>query len=86
MKVGDKIKALTAFSGVPIGTEGYVIGDYGSGFMVGWDLPERPYPKDRTPHEVNEMWAINPECPLRDGFDKETELNLLQIISYGGID
>jgi len=45
--------------------------------MVAWDLPDRPLP-DMTPAEISEMFAINPKCPLRDGFDKETELDFLE--------
>ena len=80
IKVGRKVRCMVAYSGVPIGTIGVIVSDYGSGIMVAWDLPDRPYPKNKTPLEVASMYAVHYECPLRDGFDKETELYALQII------
>lgn len=77
--IGTKVKNIVAFAGVPKGTPGVIVEDYGSGITVAWDLPDKPYPKDKTPEEVAAMWAIDPECPLRDGFDKQTELSLLEI-------
>lgn len=75
--LGDKVRAARGFSGVPALTEGYVVEDYGTGITIAWDLPHRPYPKDMTPQAVGLMWAIDQRCPLRDGFDKETELEFL---------
>lgn len=80
MKIGTKVKSLRDFSGVPKHTTGYVVEDYGSGITIAWDLPNRPYPQDMTYQEVAEMWAVSSKCPLRDGFDKETELQYLEIL------
>jgi len=81
MEIGQKVKNNRAFSGVPEGTEGYVVEDYGSGVTIAWDLPHRPYPHEFTYEQVAEMWAVDPTCPLRDGFDKETELEFLTLIN-----
>lgn len=78
MKIGTPVKTNRHLVGVPAGVEGVVIEDYGSGITVAWDLPDRPYPKDKTPEQVKRMWAIEPGCPLRDGFDKKTELQYLE--------
>jgi hypothetical protein len=40
--IGTRIKTLVEFAGVPIGTEGVIAFDYGSGVMVKWDLPGDP--------------------------------------------
>lgn len=79
IKIGQRVQSLESFNDVPKGTEGVIIDDYGTGIMIAWDKPDKPYPKDKTPFEVNSMFAINPLCPLRDGFDK-IELRFLQII------
>ena len=71
-KIGTKIKSLRDFSGVPKGTEGIIDEDYGKGVMVAWDLPDRPL------HGSNPRGF--PVKPLRDGFDKETELQFLEEI------
>ena len=79
--VGKKVKSICEFAGVPAGTEGVIIEDYGPGFMVAWDLPGRPaLPFDMGPLEVAKMYGINPDCPLRDGFDKATELQYLEAV------
>jgi len=36
-KVGTKVRSNVAFSGVPKGTKGTIVEDYGSGVMVEWD-------------------------------------------------
>lgn len=77
MEIGQKVQTMIEYSGVPKFTEGYIVEDYGTGMTVAWDLPDRPYPKDLSFKEVAEMYAVNPKCPLRDGFDKETELSEL---------
>jgi len=76
--LGTPVKTLVAFSGVPLGTTGYIVEDYGSGITIAWDLPDHPYPKDIPPEEIAKMWAVNYKCPLRDGFDKESELHFLE--------
>ena len=77
--VGTKVQTLVAWPGVPKLTEGYIVEDYGSGVMVAWDLPDRPYPKHLSFEQVGKLAAVDPICPLRDGFDKETELSYLCI-------
>ena len=80
IKIGARVKSLTDFCDVPKGTEGVIVSDYTTGIMIAWDKLDRPYPKDKTPEEVGTMFAINPKCPLRDGFDKQTELHFLQLV------
>lgn len=80
-QLGTRVKTLIAFSGVPEGTHGMIVEDYGSGIMIAWDLPDRPIPKDKTPEEISMMWAIDNKCPLRDGFDKASESKFLEEIT-----
>ena len=77
MNIGTQVKTKVGFSGVPKGTKGLIVEDYGTGLTVAWDLPDRPLPQN-TPEEIAKMYAVNPQCPLRDGFDKETELHFLE--------
>lgn len=79
MKLGTRVKSLRDFHSVKKGTEGYVVEDYGTGITIAWDLPDKPYPKHMTPQEIGDMWSIDPKCPIRDGFDKMTELDFLTI-------
>lgn len=60
--VGAHVKTNVEFSGVPAGTVGVIIEDYGTGVMVQWALQSQPA-----------GW------PLRDGFDKKTELQFLDL-------
>lgn len=78
MNVGTQVKTKVAWPGVPEGTQGWIVQDYGTGVLVAWNLPDRPYPEDMTLEEVASMPAVNPLCPYRDGFDKETELHYLE--------
>lgn len=78
MNIGDRVKLNTAFPNLKKDIEGVVVEDYGTGITIAWDLPNRPYPKDKTPQEVAEMWAVQPDCPLRDGFDKADELRYME--------
>lgn len=79
--VGTRVRANTEFFDVPEGTEGVIDEDYGTGVMVAWDLPSSPLPagyfewKGRHPGR----WL------LRDGFDKETELQYLDIVAESPI-
>lgn len=79
-KIGRKVVTNQAWVDVPKGTLGYIIEDYGTGITVAWDLPLKPYPLDRSCYEVAKMYATNPKCPIRDGFDKENELIYLDLI------
>ncbi len=78
-RVGSKVKTVCDFPGVPMDTVGLIVDDYGTGIMVAWDLPDRPLP-DVTPGEIAAMYAISPKCPLRDGFDKDSELDFLEAV------
>jgi len=79
-KVGDLVRTLVDFPGVPKGTLGVVDEDYGSGIMVAWNLSERPLPPNYT--RYNGVPACVPGSPLRDGFDKRTELHFLEIVCH----
>jgi hypothetical protein len=76
--IGQRVKTLRGFSGVPEGTEGVIDEDYGSGVTVAWDLPDRPLPEGYK--QWNGKPAVAPGQPLRDGFDKETELKYLEAV------
>ena len=78
--IGQKVKSNRDFSGVPKGTDGLIVEDYNTGIKIAWDLPDKPIPKNKTPQEIAKMWAIQPECPLRDWFDKQTELQYLDLL------
>jgi hypothetical protein len=58
--VGQIVRSNTSFAGVPEGTRGRIVEDYGTGVMVEWDIPSH-------------------YKPLVDGFDKDTELQFLDI-------
>ena len=75
--IGCRVRCLRGFSGVPQGTEGVIDEDYGTGVTVAWDLPERPLPSGYWSYDGRS--AIQSGI-LRDSFDKETELNLLEAI------
>lgn len=79
-KLGTRVETICDWPGVPAGTQGIVCEDYGSGITVAWDLPDRPLP-DLPADEIAKLWAVDHSCPLRDGFDKETELQYLKVLS-----
>ena len=56
--------------------EGLIDEDYGTGFMVAWDLPGHPLPPGYSKYDGKP--AIQTGI-LRDGFDKRTELEFLEI-------
>jgi hypothetical protein len=78
--VGAYVKNKRAFVDVPEGTLGLIVEDYGTGFMVAWDLPNRPIPRYLTASQIGAMFAIDPMCPIRDGFDKKDELGFLELV------
>ncbi len=80
VEIGQPVRASQGFMNVPEGTEGVIIEDYGSGVTVGWNRPGRRYPFHLQPNEVAQLPAVDPKCPLRDGFDKETELKYLEVV------
>ena len=77
IELGKRIRTLVAFSGVPRGTEGVIDEDYGTGFMVAWDLPHRPLPPGHREFTASGWSGF---MPLRDGFNKERELQHLEIV------
>lgn len=81
VEIGQKVKTLSEFSGVPKYSIGYIIEtyDHGRAVTVAWDLKDRPYPNNMLPEEVAELPAVNPRCPLRDGFSQD-ELFYLEVL------
>lgn len=75
--VGQRVKSLREFSGVEVGTEGVIDEDYGTGIMVAWDRPWAPLPPGYR--EYDNRPAVSSGI-LRDGFDKETELQYLEAV------
>ncbi len=80
IEIGLRVKSNTTFVSIPEGTEGVLIEDYGSGITIAWDKEDRPYPKELSCDHISKMYAIHPLCPHRDGFDKDNELQYLDII------
>ena len=78
--IGTRVRTLRHFYGIPTGTEGVIVKDYGSGVDVAWDLPDRAYPDGLTPQQVGAMQRSHPQCPLIDGFDKARELHFLEVV------
>jgi hypothetical protein len=78
--VGTKVVSLVDFCGVPKGTIGIIDEEYENknGIVVAWDLPDRPLPIGYT--KYNNKLAIHRGQPLRDGFNKQTELKYLQVL------
>ena len=74
----SNVEDMDSFVSVPEGTEGVIDQDLGSLVTVAWDLPDRPLPDGYW--EWSGKPAAAPGEPLRDGFDKETELDMLEIV------
>jgi ABC-type Na+ transport system ATPase subunit NatA len=70
--------------GVPAGTTGYVVEDYGRGITIAWDMADRPYPLDKTTREVASIMGFFPGAPLRDGFSIG-EMQYLEVIQKGAV-
>lgn len=75
--VGMKVRTRREFSGVPRGSKGIVDEMYGGGFMIAWDLGDRPLPSG---------WAFpgrastdRSDWPLRDGFSHGEGLEFLEV-------
>lgn len=81
IKMCVRVKTNRDFAGVPKGTEGIIDDDYGTGVMVAWDLPDRPLPRGYTKHRSKNNFGAT--FPLRDGFDKKTELMFLEVVEDG---
>lgn len=58
--IGTIVRSNVEFAGVPAGTKGVIVEDYGTGVTIEWKL--------------GGSWK-----PLRDGFDKQTELQFLDV-------
>lgn len=76
--IGQRVRSLRDFSGVPKGTQGVVDEDYGTGVMVAWDLPDQPLPLGYFGYDGRPAVASG---ILRDGFDKKTELHFLEPVN-----
>lgn len=79
--VGTRVRANRDFRDVPQGTEGVIDEDYGTGVMVAWDLPSAPLPVGYVEWTGRQpgRWI------LRDGFDKDTELQYLDMVAESPI-
>lgn len=77
-QVGVRVRSLQPFVSVPKGTEGVIDQDYGPGVMVAWDLPEHPLPDGYVQYDGKPAIATG---ILRDGFDKATELEFLELVA-----
>jgi hypothetical protein len=79
-KLNVRVKTLVEWSGVPIGTQGVIDEDYGTGVTVAWDLPFGIVkPGYRFDIKDPKTWPFNTGI-CRDGFDKETELQFLEVV------
>lgn len=85
-QIGTRIRTLTAWSGVPAGTEG-VIDEHWLGpgdnpkplYMIAWDLPDQPLPEGYQIHDGTPAFMSR---ILRDGF-AENELEHLETVNEG---
>jgi hypothetical protein len=75
-RVGALVRSNREFSGVPKGTGGVIDQDYGSGVMVAWHLKDAPLPPD---YRRNAGRRPAPRSVLRDGFDKDRDLQWLDL-------
>jgi hypothetical protein len=78
--VGTQVKSLVPFFNIPKGSIGIIDEDYHYGVMVAWDIPKGIL--KRTPRfdlKDPKTWGIRTGV-IRDGFDKETELQFLEVI------
>ncbi len=83
--VGTRVRSRREFAGIPEGPEGVVDEDYGTGVIVAWDLADRPLPAGYaircTVSTFKPQDQYEPGAPLRDGFDRATELDMLEEVS-----
>lgn len=75
-RIGTRVKSNVDFSGVPAGTQGVIDEDYGTGVTVAWDLPDQPLPAG---YRVWDGRSTIQSRILRDGFDKERDLQFLDV-------
>lgn len=78
IRIGQRVRTLRDFVSVPKGTEGILDQDYGSGIMIAWDLPESRLPHGYAEYDGKPAIATG---ILRDGFDKVTELESLELVN-----
>lgn len=78
VKIGQRVKTLLAFAGIPQYTEGVIDENYGSGIMVAWDYPQGILPVDYRAYDGKP--AIMSKI-VRDGFDKQSELQFLEVVN-----
>lgn len=78
--LGTRVRTLVDFSGVPMGTEGVIDEDYGTGVMVAWDRPGNPLPVGYKRYNWDEGVVF---MILRDGFDKLRDLRFLELVNTG---
>lgn len=76
IRIGQWVTNNVAFSNVPIYSRGIIDFDYGTGVEVVWDLEDWKIPENYMSMSVTERKKIR---LLRDGFDKETELQYLDL-------
>jgi hypothetical protein len=76
-KVGTRVKSNVEFCSVPLGTQGVIDEDYGTGVMVAWDLSDQPLPAEYRKYDGRPAIASG---LLRDGFDKAKELKFLDVV------
>lgn len=81
-QIGVRVRSNVDFAGVPAGTAGVIDEEYSynvggeQGWMVAWDLPERPLPEGYK--EFDGKTALQSNI-LRDGFS-EKELVYLDVV------
>ena len=75
--VGTRIRALREFVSVPLGTNGIIDEDYGTGIMIAWDLPDSPLPPGYFRYDGKPAIATG---IVLDGFDKASELRFLEVV------
>ncbi len=79
-QIGTRIRSKIPFRSVPQGTEGVVDEHYvllnRPGFMVAWDLPDRPLPVGYSRHDGKPPMQTD---ILRDGFEQD-ELQYLEAV------
>jgi len=76
--VGQRVRSLVDFSGIPKGTDGVIDEDYGRGVMIAWDYPKGVLPAGY--HEYDQKPAVQTRI-VRDGFNKTDELQWLEVIA-----
>jgi len=87
-QIGVRVRSLVDFTDVPAGSEGVIDEDYGRGVMVAWDKPNEraaALPVGRREYDGKfkpyiEWERAGASKILRYGFDKERELEFLEVV------